>query len=82
MTRLFMNDDTHTLSEFLKSEHLMGLVVIQDGKVRLEHYAPDHSRESRWVSFSSQTVTSLLIGGIQTGTSAVPMTWSQSICRA
>ena len=63
------NDDTHTLSEFLKSEHLMGLVVIQDGKVRFEHYAPDHSRESRWVSFSvTKSVTSLLIGAaIQDG---------------
>jgi CubicO group peptidase (beta-lactamase class C family) len=63
------NGKEHTVAEFLQSEHLMGLVVIQEGKVRLEHYAPDHHREARWVSFSvTKSVTSMLIGAaIQDG---------------
>ena len=57
------NETPHSVASFLNSEHLMGLVVIQDGKVRLEHYAPDHARDSRWVSFSvTKSVTSMLIG--------------------
>ena len=36
------NEMSHTLASLMQSQHLMGLVVIQDGKVRFEHYAPDH----------------------------------------
>lgn len=63
------NGKAHTVGSFLQSEHLMGLVVIQGGKVRLEHYAPDHSPDARWVSFSvTKSVTSMLIGAaIQDG---------------
>jgi CubicO group peptidase (beta-lactamase class C family) len=41
----------------------MGLVVVQDGKVLMEHYAPDHGADVPWVTFSvTKSVTSLLIG--------------------
>ena len=40
------NEAPHTLASLLQSPHLMGLVVIQDGKVRLEHYAPDHAKDT------------------------------------
>ena len=63
------NEMSHTLASLMQSQHLMGLVVIQDGKVRFEHYAPDHGREAPWVTFSvTKSVTSLLIGAaIQDG---------------
>ena len=63
------NDASHTLSSLMQSQHLMGLVVIQDGKIRFEHYASDHSKEAQWVTFSvTKSVTSLLIGAaIQDG---------------
>jgi CubicO group peptidase (beta-lactamase class C family) len=52
-----------TVAELLGSEHLMGLVVVQDGKVLMEHYAPDHGADVPWVTFSvTKSVTSLLIG--------------------
>ena len=63
------NEAPHTLASLLQSQHLMGLVVIQDGKVRFEHYAPDHAKDTQWVTFSvTKSVTSLLIGAaIQDG---------------
>ena len=63
------NEALHTLASLLQSQHLMGLVVIQDGKVRFEHYAPDHAKDTQWVTFSvTKSVTSLLIGAaIQDG---------------
>ena len=40
-----------------------GLLVVRDGKVLLEHYAPDHGANVPWVTFSvTKSVTSLLIG--------------------
>ena len=58
-----LDGETHALTAFLERESLMGLIVIQGGEVLLEHYAPDHGPEARWVSFSvSKSVTSMLIG--------------------
>jgi len=40
----------------------IGLLVVQNGNVLLEHYAPGNDRQSRWISFSvTKSVTSLLI---------------------
>ncbi len=57
------NDADLTLADLLQSEHLLGLIVVKDGEVLMEHYAPDHAKDSRWVTFSvTKSVTSLLIG--------------------
>ena len=54
---------SHTLGEWLQNQQLMGLIVVKDGAVMMEHYAPDHAIDSRWVTFSvTKSVTSLLIG--------------------
>ena len=61
--RFTANETDMTVGELLDSEHLMGLLVVQDGKVLMEHYAPDHGAEVPWVTFSvTKSVTSLLIG--------------------
>ena len=61
--RFTANETEMTVAELLGSEHLMGLVVVQDGKVLMEHYAPDHGADVPWVTFSvTKSVTSLLIG--------------------
>ncbi len=40
-----------------------GLLVLQNGQVRLERYARGHSAEQRWTSFSvAKSVTSTLVG--------------------
>ena len=57
------NETDMTVADLLDSEHLMGLLVVQDGKVLMEHYAVDHGAEVPWVTFSvTKSVTSLLIG--------------------
>lgn len=63
------NDADLTLADLLQSEHLLGLIVVKNGEVLMEHYAPDHAKDSRWVTFSvTKSVTSLLIGAaIQDG---------------
>lgn len=48
---------------FLQDPSLLGLIVVKDGKVLLEHYAADHGPDVPWVTFSvSKSITSLLIG--------------------
>ena len=57
------NEASHTLGDWLHNQQLMGLIVVKDGAVLMEHYAPDHAIDSRWVTFSvTKSVTSLLIG--------------------
>jgi CubicO group peptidase (beta-lactamase class C family) len=54
---------TYTLSEFLAMPSHIGLIVVQDGKVRFEHYAEGNDPTTPWVSFSvAKSVTSMLIG--------------------
>ena len=61
--RFTANEMDMSVGELLDSEHLMGLLVVHDGKVLMEHYAPDHGADVRWVTFSvTKSVTSLLIG--------------------
>lgn len=48
---------------FMAAQNVAGLIVLQDGKVRLERYALGYSREGRWTSFSvAKSVTSTLVG--------------------
>lgn len=45
------------------AHNVAGLIVLQDGRVRLERYARDHSRERRYTSFSvAKSLTSTLVG--------------------
>lgn len=55
-------DDT-TVDAYLDVNHLAGVMVLQDGAVRLERYAAGHGPQTRWTSFSvAKSVTSLLLG--------------------
>jgi CubicO group peptidase (beta-lactamase class C family) len=48
---------------FMSSMNVAGLIVLQDGKVRLERYARGFSAEGRWTSFSvAKSFTSTLVG--------------------
>lgn len=60
---------SRTLAEFLAMPENIGLIVVQDDHVLLEHYAPGNHRDSVWVSFSvTKSISSLLIGAaIQDG---------------
>jgi CubicO group peptidase (beta-lactamase class C family) len=48
---------------FMKAQRVHGLLVLQDGKVRLERYVPPHSAATRWNSFSvAKSITGTLVG--------------------
>ena len=43
--------------------HIAGLLVLQDGRVRLERYAAGYSAKGHWTSFSvAKSITSTLVG--------------------
>ncbi|MCR5871983.1 beta-lactamase family protein [Sphingomonas sp. J344] len=51
------------ISGFMAAQNVAGLLVLQDGKVRLERYAHGYGAEGRWTSFSvAKSVTSTLVG--------------------
>lgn len=51
------------LSQFMSEQRVRGILVLQDGKVRLERYVSPHSPATRWNSFSiAKSVTSTLVG--------------------
>lgn len=51
------------LEDFIKDQKVAGFLVLQDGKIRMEHYALGHSDTSLWTSLSvAKSVTSTLVG--------------------
>lgn len=57
------------LDDYMASQRTAGLVIVQDGKIRLERYGQDFSADGRWTSFSvAKSFTSTLVGAaIQDG---------------
>jgi CubicO group peptidase (beta-lactamase class C family) len=51
------------VDRFMASNHTAGLLVLQDGKVRLERYARGFAADQRWTSFSvAKSLTATLFG--------------------
>jgi CubicO group peptidase (beta-lactamase class C family) len=49
--------------QFMNAQRVRGVLVLHDGKVRLERYAPPHGTATRWNSFSvAKSITSTLVG--------------------
>ena len=58
-----VDGQTFTVADLLAETPLMGMLVVKGDDIKLEHYAADHTPESRWVSFSvTKSFTSTLIG--------------------
>lgn len=57
------------LEQYMQSQGTAGLVIIQDGKIRLEQYGQGFDAAGRWTSFSvAKSFTSTLVGAaIQDG---------------
>ena len=52
-----------SLDDYMAREKAAGILVLQNGKVRLEKYAMGHGPDRRWTSFSvAKSVTSTLVG--------------------
>lgn len=51
------------IDAFIAKQNVAGLIVLHDGKVRLERYARGYGPEGRWTSFSvAKSFTSTLVG--------------------
>ena len=51
------------LDAYMKSQRHAGLIIIQDGKIRLEKYGLDQKQDGRWTSFSvAKSLTSTMVG--------------------
>ncbi len=51
------------VAHYMKNQRTAGLIIIHNGKVRLEKYGLDYSKEGRWTSFSvAKSFTSTLVG--------------------
>ncbi len=61
--------DVPGLDDYMRQQNTAGLVVVQDGKIRLERYGLGFDAEGRWTSFSvAKSFTSTLVGAaIQDG---------------
>lgn len=61
--------DSATIDAYVQRQRLSGLIVIQDGRIRLERYGLGFGAQGRWTSFSvAKSFTSTLVGAaIQDG---------------
>jgi CubicO group peptidase (beta-lactamase class C family) len=51
------------IDDYMKSQRLAGIVILQDSKVRYENYGLDFDAQGRWTSFSvAKSFTSTLVG--------------------
>lgn len=56
-------DSQYTLERYLELNHVTGLLILKDGRIRLERYLHGNTRETRWMSMSvAKSITSTLIG--------------------
>ena len=68
-TTVAIGGKTLSLDDYMAAYRISGLLVIQNGKVRLEKYGLNRKPNDRWTSFSvAKSVTSTLVGAaIQDG---------------
>lgn len=51
------------IEDFLREQKVAGLLILEDGKIRLERYALGHSKSNLWSSLSvAKSITSTLVG--------------------
>lgn len=61
--RYEVDGEQFDLDDFMRHNHVGGLLVIEDGEIVFERYGLGNTRDTRWVSFSvTKSVTSLLVG--------------------
>ncbi|MDF3982984.1 serine hydrolase [Luteibacter sp. PPL201] len=56
-------DDGRSLDDYMRAHHVAGVMVLQDGRVRLERYGLGTGPTTRWTSFSvAKSFTATLVG--------------------
>lgn len=57
------SDAARKLDQYIVDYKVSGMLILHDGKIRLERYALGHSANDRWTSFSvAKSITSTLVG--------------------
>ena len=52
-----------SIDDYMEQQRLAGLVIMQDGKIRLEEYRREFEQDDRWTSFSvAKSLVSTLVG--------------------
>ena len=60
---LVIGDEPWTLERFMADQRTVGILVLHDGRIRLERYREGLGPETRWISFSvTKSITSTLVG--------------------
>jgi len=60
---LDIDGEAWTLERYMADQRTVGVLVLQDGRVRLERYGAGFGPETRWISFSvTKSITSTLVG--------------------
>ncbi|MEO5787717.1 serine hydrolase domain-containing protein, partial [Gelidibacter sp.] len=55
--------DKTTVASYMEDNHIQGIIVLQDNKIRLEAYANGVDESTLWTSFSvAKSVSSILLG--------------------
>jgi CubicO group peptidase (beta-lactamase class C family) len=55
--------DETTLASYMNDNHIKGIIILKDNKIRLEEYADGTDKETLWTSFSmAKSVSSMLLG--------------------
>lgn len=63
--RLLVPDwgDATTVADYMDAHHVAGVMILQDGRVRLREFAPGVEENTHWTSFSvAKSITALLLG--------------------
>ena len=61
--RIADRDSTYTLDQYLALNRVTGVLVLQDGRIRLERYLHGNTPATRWMSMSvAKSITSTLAG--------------------
>ncbi|VAV88759.1 Putative esterase [hydrothermal vent metagenome] len=52
-----------SVDDYIEFQRIAGIVILQDGKIRLEKYSRDFDKDGRWTSFSvAKSLVSTLVG--------------------
>lgn len=55
--------DETTVTSYMKDNHVKGIIVVQNNRIRLEEYTEGVDQETLWTSFSvAKSISSLLVG--------------------
>jgi CubicO group peptidase (beta-lactamase class C family) len=55
--------DGTTLADYMATYHIAGVMVVRNGRIRLQRYASNFGPDQHWTSFSvAKSVTSMLLG--------------------